>query len=76
MNKIINVPSSTVGEATDIASPSFTLGVEGTTRKNESILLMLFSLLLTGTESERDICRFWDPFFCKGKISVIFCPTI
>lgn len=30
-------------------------------RKKESTLLMLLSLLLTGTESERDICR-WVPF--------------
>lgn len=33
-------------------------------RKKESILFMLLSLLLTGTESERDICR-WIPFLCK-----------
>lgn len=37
--------------------PPFTSGVEGITRKNESILLKLDSLSCTGTESERDICR-------------------
>lgn len=37
------------------ASTSFTLGVEGITRKKESILRLAFSLLITGTESDRDM---------------------
>lgn len=67
--KTTKLPASLIGEVFDTASPSFTRGVEGTTRKNESSLLMLLSLLLTGTERERDICS-WAPFLCKWEITI------
>uniref|UniRef100_A0A2P2JTU5 Uncharacterized protein MANES_11G144500 n=1 Tax=Rhizophora mucronata TaxID=61149 RepID=A0A2P2JTU5_RHIMU len=52
------VSSSALGGVLVIISPSFARGVDGTTRKKESILFNVPSLLLTGTESERDICCF------------------
>lgn len=65
--KIMKLPASTAGlEFIVTASNSFTRGVEGITRKNESILFMLLSLLFTGTESERDIRR-WTPLVCKNE---------
>jgi hypothetical protein len=53
----MKLPASMVGELFDTVSPSFTRGVEGITRKKESILLMLLSLLWIGTERERDMCN-------------------
>lgn len=41
--------------------PSFTRGIEGTTRINESVLLRLGFLLITGTETDRYM-RPWAPF--------------
>lgn len=64
--KTKNLPVSTIWDVFEISSPSFTRGVAGITRKNESILLMLPSFLFKGTESERDIC-FRAPFLCKRK---------
>lgn len=60
MLKTANIPASPAGVVVDkTVSPSFTRGVEGITRKNESVLLILLSLmaLRSGTESERDIER-------------------
>lgn len=46
--------------------PSFTRGVEGITRKKESIFRVLLSLLRSGTESDLDICRCAN-FVCKKQ---------
>lgn len=63
MNILIwRVPVSLV-DILDTSHPSITRGVEGITRKKESILPMLLSLL-RGTERDRDIC-FCDPFLCN-----------
>jgi len=58
------IPVSFVEVSTN-TSPSFTRGVEGTMRKNESILLKFLSLLLAGTERERAIFL-WASFFCEN----------
>ena len=63
-NAYNEIPVSFVVGVANNSFPSFTRGVEGTTRKNESILLMLLSLLLAGTERERAIFR-WVSLFCK-----------
>lgn len=55
MESLVELPLSTVVEVLGLISPSFGRGVEGITRKNESVLLILLDLLLTGRESERDI---------------------
>lgn len=60
------IPVSFVDVSTN-TSPSFTRGVEGTMRKNESILLKLLSLLLAGTERERAIFL-WASFFCENEL--------
>lgn len=50
-------------EAVAMASDSLGRGVAGMTRKNESILFMLLSLLFAGTESDRAIFRVRLGFF-------------
>lgn len=49
------LPSSTVVAIGTIESSSFTLGVEGITRKKEFNFWMRFSLSMTGKESDRDM---------------------
>lgn len=60
--KKTTIPSSPVVSVVDIESfTSLTRGVEGITRINESIRLMVGPFFITGTESERDMCL-WAPF--------------
>ncbi len=51
----MKLPASRLTDASEIISPSVTLGVEGITLKNDSTLLKLLSFLLAGSENDRDI---------------------
>lgn len=59
------LPESPVGAVAEITEfESFAQGVEGITRKKDSTFRMLWSLLMTGKESDRDM-RAFAPLDCS-----------